>query len=304
MSGKAKSLRSLDPAHLGDEILREYELEEFGLKELNVSSRVLQHWSERGILPDKNRETDENHKFNFVELIWLKIVIELRSVGVSLRSIKEVKHWFLRERSITEILQIKESDNLAERLYEFWAPRVKDKKVFMAAFSDKQVADRIRKKKFPPLWFYILGYMTEKSNFQAVVFPEGQAGVVSSRLVAQDDVLKEYMGTHTHVIVPFYRVFKEILQDERYSDFLERAHVLNDNELLLLGLYRSGKANKITIHFKNGQPEILEVQRHTKVQMEARLTELILKEGYREITVKTNSGNVSFASVTDKFKLK
>jgi DNA-binding transcriptional MerR regulator len=304
MSGKAKSLKFLDPALLGDEILREYELEEFGLKELNVSSRVLQHWSERGILPDKDRATDENHKFNFVELIWLKIVIELRSVGISLRSIKQVKHWFLKERSMAEILQIGETEDLAERLYEIWAPRVKDRKIFISSFSDKQVADRIRKKKFPPLWFYIMGYMAERANFQAVIFPEGQAGVIWSQLIAEDRALSEAMQTNTHVIVPFYSVFKEILQDERYFDFLGRAHVLNDNELMLLGLFRSGKANKITIYFKSGKAQILEVERHTKVQVEARLAELLLKEGYQEIKIKTNGGDVSFSSVTDKFHLK
>lgn len=304
MSGKAKSFNVLDPAQLGDEILHEYELEEFGLKELNVSSRVLQHWSMRGILPDKERQTDENHKFNFVELIWLKIVIELRSIGVSLRSIKTVKHWFLKERSIAEILQIKESDDLALRLYEIWAPRIRDKKAFIAAMSDKHVSDRMRKKKFPPLWLYILAYMGDRKNFQVVVFPEGQAGVVWSQLVAEDSELREWMETQTHVVVPFYRLFREILQDERYYDFLGRAHVLNDNELLLLGLVRSGKAKKITVHFKNGKPEIIEAERHSKVQLEARISDVLLKNAHEELIVKTNGGDVSFASITHKIHLK
>lgn len=303
MSGKPESIKSLDPVQLGEEILREYELEEFGLKELNVSSRVLQHWSQRGILPDKDRQTDENHKFNFVELIWLKIVIELRSVGLSLRAIKKVKHWFLRERSLADILQIGENENIAERLYGIWAPNVKDKQLFISAFS-KPVVERFLRKKYPPLWFYIQAYMADRSNFQAVVFPEGQAGVVWSQLVADDKTLAEWMETQTHVVVPFYRIFKEILQDERYYGFLGRAHVLTDSELMLLGLVRSGKANKITVHLKNGKPQIIEAERNTKVHIEARLAELLLKTGYQEIIIKTNGGDVSFASITDKFHLK
>lgn len=303
MSGKPRSIKSLDPFQLGEEILREYELEEFGLKEINVSSRVLQHWSQRGILPDKDRAEDENHKFNFVELIWLKMVIELRSVGLSLRAIKRVKQWFLKERSLADILQIGEHENPAERLSVMWASGIRDRDAFIAAFS-KPIVERFLRKKFAPLWFYIQGYMADRTSFQAVVFAEGQAGVIWSELVAGDKELSRLMETETHVVIPFYRLFREILQEERYFGFLERAHVLNDNELMLLRLFRSGKANKITIHFKTGKPQVIEVERHTKVQVEARLAELLLKEGYQEIRIKTNGGDVSFSSVTDKFHLK
>jgi len=146
--------------------------------------------------------------------------------------------------------------------------------------------------------------MADRSNCQAVVFPEGAAGVIWSELVAGDKELSKLMGTETHVVVPFYRLFREILQEKRFFGFLERARVLNDNELMLIRLFRSGKANKITIHLKAGKPEIIEVERHAKVQVESRLSEILLKEGYQEIRIKTNGGDVSFTSITDKFHLK
>jgi DNA-binding transcriptional MerR regulator len=299
-----QALAKLDSALLIEEIMKEYLLDEFGIRDLNVSSRVLQHWSEYGILPNKRRDTDENHKFNFAELIWLKIVIELRELGLSLSKIKTAKSWLLKEITLAEMFQIKEGENVTERLYEIWAYRIKDKKAFFKAYSDKKVVEKIQKRKFPLLLMYVFVFITYRKSFKTIVFKSGEAFIFHPEFYQDDKTIMNLLETEPYIIVPFLKIFKEFIEDDRYYDFISRAKILDDNELLLLTLLREKRAEKITIHYKNGKPQVIEVKEHKNVMRDARLSEVILNRGYQELTVKTNGGNISFSSITTKHFLK
>ena len=77
--------------NLFEEIEKDLFSEEFTLKNLgnnNVTARHLQYWSDNDLLPESKRKQDENHKFNFVELIWIKIIYELRVLGFNINKIK------------------------------------------------------------------------------------------------------------------------------------------------------------------------------------------------------------------------
>lgn len=58
----------------------------------NVNYRVLNHWSEKDLLPNEKREKNEWHKFNFAELVWLVALQRLRKFGFSLQKIKKAKN--------------------------------------------------------------------------------------------------------------------------------------------------------------------------------------------------------------------
>jgi len=56
-----------------------------------LSSRVLNHWYEAGILDDDRPNGKGWKKFSISELIWIQIVIKLRGFGLDLVRIKKVK---------------------------------------------------------------------------------------------------------------------------------------------------------------------------------------------------------------------
>ena len=61
------------------------------ISENNVSSRVLNHWYEKGIVIDDRPENKGWKKFSFSDAIWITIVIKLRKFGLNLEQIKLVK---------------------------------------------------------------------------------------------------------------------------------------------------------------------------------------------------------------------
>lgn len=60
----------------------------------SISSRVLNHWHDKGILNDNRPKGNGWRKFSFTEVIWLGIVSKLRSFGLDLKKIYKVKEYF------------------------------------------------------------------------------------------------------------------------------------------------------------------------------------------------------------------
>ncbi|MDC3337655.1 hypothetical protein OAW23_07275 [Flavobacteriales bacterium] len=59
--------------------------------EEKLSSRVLNHWYEVGILVDDRPDGKGWKKFSISELIWIKIIVKLRGFGLDLSRIRKVK---------------------------------------------------------------------------------------------------------------------------------------------------------------------------------------------------------------------
>src|SRR6185295_14234079 len=67
----------------------------FSISDAQVSHRLITYWEAKGILPDTN-EKGKWRTFDFVEYVWLKIIVKLREFNVGLDSIKKVKEVLLR----------------------------------------------------------------------------------------------------------------------------------------------------------------------------------------------------------------
>ncbi|MCB1579902.1 MAG: MerR family transcriptional regulator [Alphaproteobacteria bacterium] len=54
------------------------------------SSRVINHWASKGLLGEHNHK-DKWKKFNFIDLVWLRIIRELRLFGMPLEKIENTR---------------------------------------------------------------------------------------------------------------------------------------------------------------------------------------------------------------------
>lgn len=71
--------------------------------EEKLSSRVLNHWYEVGILEDDRPDGKGWKKFSISELVWIQIVMKLRGFGLDLARIKMVKEEIDRYNALDEI---------------------------------------------------------------------------------------------------------------------------------------------------------------------------------------------------------
>jgi DNA-binding transcriptional MerR regulator len=63
----------------------------YTIGEEKLSSRVLNHWYQEGIIIDDRPNKKGWKKFSFSEIVWMQIVMKLRKFGLDLKRIKTVK---------------------------------------------------------------------------------------------------------------------------------------------------------------------------------------------------------------------
>jgi hypothetical protein len=61
-----------------------------------VPYRVISHWDTMGLLPENDKDSGEWRKFNFIEVVWLRVISHLRKFGVPLEQILALKNTIMR----------------------------------------------------------------------------------------------------------------------------------------------------------------------------------------------------------------
>ena len=301
MSAKTFNLEQLKGVRDFYELDKEFFTKNFTLKDLDISSRVLQHWSVSGILQDNDRKVDENHKFSFVELIWLKIILELRLLGYSIPKIKTAKSYLLKNRLITEQFNLKTDDEIISFNRKIFGNRMNEKE-FHNLFSNELVLNNIRSKKMVLLNFLIQIYLLERQNINLIFFNSGEAGCLFENM-REDEEVKRLLESQPYIILPMNKLIKDFIDDKRNGDFVSQSHILNKNEIQILGAVRLANFDSIVIHFKNKQPMMIEGRKKIKVEMESRISEILLNRSYEKIEINSQDGNISYSTKTIKFKL-
>ena len=77
--------------HSNLNIIEQFNVQKHTIGEENISSRVLNHWYEMGIITDDRENKKSWKKFSVSELVWVRIVLKLRNFGLDLKRIKQVK---------------------------------------------------------------------------------------------------------------------------------------------------------------------------------------------------------------------
>ena len=72
-------------------VIEQLNQQTYTIGEEKLSSRVLNHWYQEGIITDDRPNNKGWKKFSFSEIVWMQIVIKLRKFGLDLQRIKKVK---------------------------------------------------------------------------------------------------------------------------------------------------------------------------------------------------------------------
>ncbi|HAT1793404.1 TPA: MerR family transcriptional regulator [Legionella pneumophila] len=60
----------------------------FTIKNIDSSYRIINHWSKLGLFDDSRTDNKGWRKFNLVDILWLRVLMELRALGLPLDKIK------------------------------------------------------------------------------------------------------------------------------------------------------------------------------------------------------------------------
>lgn len=89
--------------HSEASIKKQFNEKNYKIGDERLSSRVLNHWYDAGIIADDRPNGKGWKKFSFSEMVWIRIVFKLRSFGLDLKRIKEVKNHIDKYKSLDKI---------------------------------------------------------------------------------------------------------------------------------------------------------------------------------------------------------
>ncbi len=246
------------------EMTREnYFSEEFTLIDLGITTRVFNHWTKMGLMPDRKKwKSGNTYRFNFIELIWFKIVKELREFGYPIEKIKHVKQQLLSE--ISYGFMFDELEKLGTKEIEKHLKKQKLKNHTEEQFV-KTITDGIKQKnKFKDEFIYFLQFQImdcifNKNDVRILIDIEGNIIPYSDTNNEVDELIeKNNFDKDSFISISLIKFLKQFIINKKNTQFISKNMILNDNELYILSLIRDGKAKSLTIKFENQKPSIIE----------------------------------------------
>lgn len=304
-----RSFEKLDYNQIPEKLLEKVFEKEYTLKSLDVSSRTLQSWFDSELLPYDELK-GKKHWFNFVHLIWLYIVSELRNFGLPLKTIRNVKKKLLEEFSLEEFIILLDFDEAVAflEIFNIWDDsKTEDLRQWLKEVkANKEVVslEELLGITFPPLtelFLLLVQLILGEERFYLTITEQGH---VEDFTASQAPDLLMYLGYKTKIILPLNSFFYKYVEDIRNIEFLKEVGILNKFEIDLLKVIHSGDFDKVSIKFKDKKMDILEYSKQIKKADLGKINNVLARKQYQEIIIKTEDGDMRYANVTQKVKIK
>ena len=277
----------------------------FTIKLVGVTHRWITHWDKEGLLFN-DYEAEKWRRFNLIEYVWLKMIVQMRQFNLSLSTIKKVKE-VLSQTAKHEDDDIVKSTRAVAKAY--LQGKYTDQEIdsaleeFMTSdqFEKLMVASRIT-----ALEVSIIDSLLLKNHFSFLINVDGDCIPFKEKYI--DEYYKD-SGFTNFIRRSYISIsLSQILADFIDSNDLEIVHgelclIDNEEKELIKAVRDDGvKSVKVRIN-KDREIDLLEISKTEKVDKASRLIELIMNEGYQDITIKTQEGNIVFCENTRKIKL-
>lgn len=295
-------LRAVEVIRSGNREKLEKELLEprFTAGDTEVKHRNITHWDKMGLL---NRKSGDGkwRRYNYLEIIWLRIIAHLRSFNIPLKDIQNLKDsLFTPSISAWEMY----SSNLVSEVIDKLSQEIDNKK--HERITDPKKIEAMKNDKYSLLFIMVSDAVLLRNHWtilvnkagKAIPLKESQADKYGAFFNFGDFSKKTFMSISlTEVIIESFRkIDVDVLSD--------KMSILTPGEAKILELIRKGELDSLKITFnKDDEIDLLEETRVKKVEPEARLCELLFKDSYNTITAKTKDGKISHFEISTRYKL-
>ncbi|MFT3909360.1 MAG: MerR family transcriptional regulator [Ferruginibacter sp.] len=278
----------------------------FYIGEASISRKNLNHWEKEGLIPYNYKESGWR-KFSLVEFAWLRIINELRNLGFSLEKIKVIKGQLFD-------INIEEYKAFLLKALENFNGEIKNKEDVLKTFKREDIPkatwDYIFEEgqisNFSVLILQILLdnhnlclVIDEDNNCQFVVLGE----YVKEKKQLNQDILNSIINK-SFVIINLRKIIHGFFSNEKINndnDYI--IGFLNKKEKEIIEKIREEDLKEVKIRFANNKPVLLELTKSiNKDEAINKMTRLLKKGEYKDITIKTRDGKLLSYEQTDLIK--
>jgi hypothetical protein len=301
-------------------------IETFSSRELSVSDlgieefdrKLLYVWKGKGLLPHQTAEKVENYekkpwgKFSFIEVCWIKLLVELRSVGVGMTKLKEVTDFF-HPPGFTEIFfEQKRPD------FEGINPEIVEniEKKGLLKNGNIVIAEKakIEFEKIQFSLFSLLIYSTilQKANYVLHFNGKKNFGVIDLDQTVSDSLkgthdIKILLETSSTVFVNITKLITETTRTHEYfsKNTSFQGKISSFSIDYLKKLFQDNDVEEVTIRAnKEGNPVIYVKRQMSFDEMEKQIRKLSKRGTFRDVLIKSRNGNLKYFELTEIVQLK
>ena len=285
----------------------------FNVAQLNISPRKVEGWKSNDLIIDPDPKA--RIKYSLTDAVWLKIIDQLRNFGLSYESIKIIKSQVLKSR-------LYQKEELEKHRIEIEREK-KNGKIFHEP-KFVSTANEIKEKFSPSKYETDYEFKKALEEFYDATFLElfiAQALILRHQccICINQDFEADYIDPetmfslggdlsmfvgNTYISINLSAVLAEVLPGEKNRCQALFKYSLNKEEEKVIELIRNKDISQLTVKFgKNKSIDLIETTTEfNALAIETKLTELILKNGYQNIEIKTQNGKITTVINTIKTK--
>jgi DNA-binding transcriptional MerR regulator len=271
---------------------------------LGISPRILNYWKNKGLLLyDPPYDKHQHILFSFEDYVWFCIINELRKFDLKLSIIKEIKESLFFPIPVDELLQEpKFVDEVIKKLPE-------NKKVeFLDLIHNPIMLNELKESLIISLLsLLIIQAIIHRQHVALLVNYDGEVLPLPYNEIEKwlDDSLYINFIKKTHISVSLSEIIIRFITDNESELSHSKFQLISEREAEILRLLREEKLDSLVIHFgKDNSISLIEIQeKYNKVDKEMRLVDLIFKNGYQNLELKTEKGQIVYCKNIRKIKL-
>jgi len=273
----------------------------FTASQAGITHRWITYWDKEGLLFSKT-EKEKWRKFSFIEYVWLRIIRELRKYHISIKIILNLKNAlfteyhladFLDSEDVVDIVISRVPDHLKNEVRNYLKDKDQIKKEFPSEF-------------FSMLFLFTLDSIVLKSHIAILVNQAGEFIPFKENYIEKFQEIPEFHEFlhKSYFSISITEIVCDFIKGRDLKTTCHQMALLTAKEAEIIRLIREEKLSSLKIRFdKNYHIDLVETTKEQKLDKEARFVDLIMCNGYQDIEVKIEKGEVVYCKNIRKIKL-
>jgi hypothetical protein len=297
-----------------------HDLEAFSKRELTITDadmgidrKLLYLWKSKELLPFTSKKTSKKTwgRFSFIEICWLKMLVECRKVGIGMEKLKELKQFFFPPDFIDVFFSVP----ITDKTY-FNEEIEKNAKNIGLLKNDKvQLTPNFRKilEEIQFSLFFCLLYATiiSRRNYIFYLDGNGNHNVFDLSELKYDPLTSvvnvyELLENNTLVFINIKKIIADITGTHEIFETNERigGHFSENSIQFLRKIFKEEGVIEITIRLNEKNRPIITLKKNVTIEnFEKKIRELQKKGTFCDVKVKTRDGKIQYFEHVELIKL-
>jgi hypothetical protein len=267
--------------------------------QLGLSPRMGNYWITNDLFLDNS--VKRSYRYNLLEAFWIKLVQNLKKYNIQKDYILHLKNEVAQTFTLDkENISLDVLKKMLEEYKDFPPSKIKE---FVESEEMKNLITNIN---YSVLELLLVLIIFERDTIKILICKNEIVVVNESKgefYPSEESV--NNVNSMTHFSVSLNQVLGEVLDSIPIDDAEKQYDIVTKKEAEILRVMREDSPDSIEVVFDktSRKPISINVTKENKVDSSARLNHFILTNGYQNITIKTQNGQITQYKNTSKHKL-